>query len=234
MSISELEMLVQVMETGDLEAFDADSFLAEKIGEIEASIARSRRFVALLKATRTALARAAPYALAGVSFAESSFFPLPPDVMLIPMVVADRKSAWWNATICTVASVLGGIFGYVIGAFLFEPLARPIIDFYHYGPAFEQLQQWFADYGLLIVFVAGFTPVPYKVFTITSGFAGLSLPVFIIGSVISRGARFFLVATLLYWFGPPIRDFIEKRLGLVTIVFTVLLIGGFVAIRYLN
>ncbi len=93
----------------------------------------------------------------------------------------------------------GGIFGYVIGAFLFEPLARPIIDFYHYGPAFEQLQQWFADYGLLIVFVAGFTPVPYKVFTITSGFAGLSLPVFIIGSVISRGARFFSRATLLYF-----------------------------------
>ncbi|MEQ8445371.1 MAG: YqaA family protein [Pelagibacterium sp.] len=185
-------------------------------------------------AMRMAVSRQAPYALAGVSFAESSFFPLPPDVMLIPMVVADRKSAWWNATICTVASVLGGIFGYVIGAFLFEPLARPIIDFYHYGPAFEQLQQWFADYGLLIVFVAGFTPVPYKVFTIASGFAGLSLPVFILGSVISRGARFFLVATLLYFFGPPVRDFIEKRLGLVTIVFTVLLISGFVAIRYLR
>lgn len=184
-------------------------------------------------AMKMAASRQAPYALAGVSFAESSFFPLPPDVMLIPMVVADKKSAWRNATICTIASVLGGIFGYIVGMFLFEPLARPIIEFYHYDAAFEQLQQWFADYGLLIVFVAGFTPVPYKVFTIASGFAGLALPVFVIGSIISRGARFFLVAALLYFFGPAIRDFIEKRLGLVTIVFTVLLVGGFVAIRYL-
>src|SRR5690606_21997307 len=127
--------------------------------------------------------------------------------------------------------VLGGIFGYVIGAYLFEPLARPIIDFYHYEDAFQTLQDWFASYGLLIVFVAGFTPVPYKVFTIASGFAGLAFPVFVLGSIISRGARFFLVAGLLYWFGPPLRDFIAKRLGLVTAVFTVLLIGGVAAIR---
>ncbi|SDG13772.1 YqaA family protein [Pelagibacterium luteolum] len=180
-----------------------------------------------------AASRKAPYALAGVSFAESSFFPIPPDVMLIPMVVADRKSAFWNAALCTVFSVLGGIFGYLIGMYLFEPLARPIIEFYHYDAAFEQLQAWFADYGLLIVFIAGFTPVPYKVFTIASGFAGLALPVFILGSVISRGARFFLVATLLYFFGPAIREFIEKRLGLMTLVFTVLLVGGFAAIRFL-
>lgn len=180
-----------------------------------------------------AASRKAPYALAGVSFAESSFFPIPPDVMLIPMVVADRKSAFWHAALCTVFSVLGGIFGYLIGMYLFEPLARPIIEFYHYDAAFEQLQAWFADYGLLIVFIAGFTPVPYKVFTIASGFAGLALPVFILGSVISRGARFFLVATLLYFFGPAIREFIEKRLGLMTLVFTVLLVGGFAAIRFL-
>lgn len=181
-----------------------------------------------------AAGRQAPYALAGVSFAESSFFPIPPDVMLIPMVVANRKAAWRTATICTIASVLGGLFGYFLGAFLFEPLARPIIEFYHYGEAFERLQQWFADYGLLIVFAAGFTPVPYKVFTIASGFAGLALPVFIIGSIISRGARFFIVAGLLYLYGEPIRIFIEKRLGLMTVIFTVLLIGGFVAIRYLR
>lgn len=181
-----------------------------------------------------AASRQAPYALAGVSFAESSFFPLPPDVMLIPMVVADRKSAWWNAMLCTIFSVLGGVFGYLIGMYLFEPLARPIIEFYHYESAFERLQEWFEVYGLLIVFVAGFTPVPYKVFTIASGFAGLALPVFILGSVISRGARFFLVAALLYFFGPSIRDFIEKRLGLMTVIFTVLLVGGFVAIRFLR
>lgn len=180
-----------------------------------------------------AAGRHAPTALAGVSFAESSFFPIPPDVMLIPMVVAKRDSAWRNALICTIASVAGGVFGYLIGAFLFEPLARPVIAFYHYGDAFAQLQEWFADYGLLIVFVAGFTPIPYKVFTIASGFAGLFLPVFILGSVVSRGARFFLVAGLLYYFGAPIRDFIEKRLGLVTAVFGVVLVGGFVAIRLL-
>jgi membrane protein YqaA with SNARE-associated domain len=176
----------------------------------------------------------APFALAGVSFAESSFFPVPPDVMLIPMVVAERKAAWRHATICTIASVLGGIFGYVIGAYLFEPLARPIIEFYHYEDAFETLQAWFAAYGLLIVFVAGFTPIPYKVFTIASGFAGLTFPVFVLGSIISRGARFFLVAGLLYLYGEPIRAFIEKRLGLMTVLFTVLLVGGFVALRYLR
>ncbi|WP_404401634.1 YqaA family protein [Pelagibacterium halotolerans] len=180
-----------------------------------------------------AAGRHAPTALAGVSFAESAFFPIPPDVMLIPMVVAKRESAWSNALICTIASVVGGIFGYLIGAYLFEPLARPLIDFYHYQDAFAQLQAWFADYGLLIVFVAGFTPIPYKVFTIASGFAGLFFPVFVLGSILSRGARFFLVAGLLYFFGAPIRDFIERRLGLVTAVFGVLLVGGFVAIRLL-
>jgi membrane protein YqaA with SNARE-associated domain len=181
-----------------------------------------------------AAGRHAPKALAGVSFAESSFFPIPPDVMLIPMVVAKRNDAWKIATICTVASVLGGLFGYFIGMFLFEPLARPIIEFYHYTEAFENLQAWFEEWGLLIVFIAGFTPVPYKVFTIASGFAGLALPVFVLGSVVSRGARFFLVAGLLYLYGEPIRKFIEERLGLMTVVFSVLLVGGFVAIRFLR
>ncbi|WP_127144187.1 YqaA family protein [Pelagibacterium montanilacus] len=185
-------------------------------------------------AMNIARGRHARWGLAGVSFAESSFFPIPPDVMLIPMVVADRRSAWVNALICTIASVLGGLFGYLIGAALFEPLARPILEFYHYGDAFDQLQVWFDEYGLLIVFVAGFTPVPYKVFTIASGVAGMFLPVFIIGSIISRGARFFIVAGLLYLYGEPIRVFIEKRLGLMTALFTVLLIGGFVAIRYIR
>ncbi len=180
-----------------------------------------------------AASRQAPYALAGVSFAESSFFPLPPDVMLIPMVVADRKSAWRNALICTIASVIGGLFGYFIGAVLFETVAQPILDFYHLAEKFDSFQTWYAEYGMIIVFLAGFTPIPYKVFTIASGLVGLALPVFIIGSIISRGARFFLVAALLYFFGEPIRDFIEKRLGLATAVFAALLVGGFLALRLL-
>lgn len=181
-----------------------------------------------------AAGRHAPTALAGISFIESSFFPIPPDVMLIPMVIARRHKAWIFAAIATAASVLGGLFGYLIGAFLFEAVARPIIDFYHYGDQFETLQEWFAQGGLLLVFIAGFTPIPYKVFTIAAGVVSLNLPIFILGSIISRGARFFLVAALLYWFGEPIRDFIEKRLGLMTVVFGVLLVGGFVALKFIR
>lgn len=181
-----------------------------------------------------AAGRQAPYALAAISFAESSFFPIPPDVMLIPMVVAQRAKAWLFASIATAASVLGGLFGYLIGAVLFEAVARPIIEFYHYGDSFETLQVWFAQGGLLLVFVAGFTPIPYKVFTIASGVVGLNLPIFIVGSILSRGGRFFLVAGLLYLYGEPIRAFIEKRLGLMTVIFTVLLVGGFLALRFLR
>lgn len=181
-----------------------------------------------------AAGRQAPYALGAISFIESSFFPIPPDVMLMPMVLAQRTKAWLFASIATIFSVLGGLFGYFIGAVLFETVARPIIEFYNYGESFETLQQWFAAGGLLLVFTAGFTPIPYKVFTIASGVVGLNLPVFILGSIISRGARFFLVAGLLYFYGEPIRAFIEKRLGLMTVLFTVLLIGGFVALKYLR
>jgi len=180
-----------------------------------------------------AAGRQAPVALAGVSFAESSFFPIPPDVILIPMVIARREAAWRFALIATIASVIGGFFGYFIGAALFEPVARPILDFYHYGDRFIEFQRTFSEWGILLVLIAGFTPFPYKVITIASGLAGLGLAEFAIASVISRGARFFVVALLLYYFGPPIRDFIEKRLGLMTILFTVLLVGGFVAVRYL-
>lgn len=180
-----------------------------------------------------AAGRQAPYALAGISFTESSFFPVPPDVMLIPMVVAKPKNAWLYAAIATVFSVLGGIFGYFIGAVLFETVAKPVIDFYHYGEAFENLQVWFASGGLLLVFIAGFTPIPYKLFTIAAGVVGLSFPIFVLGSIISRGARFFIVSALLYFYGEPIRLFIEKRLGLMTVIFTALLIGGIYVLKFL-
>jgi len=170
-------------------------------------------------------------ALALVSFAESSFFPIPPDVMLIPMIVAKRAKAWWFATVCTVSSVLGGIAGYAIGFFLFETLGQRLVDFYGYGHQFDVFRDWYTEYGLLIVFVAGITPLPYKVFTIASGVAGLPLGTFIVGSVVSRGIRFFVEAALLWWVGEPIRVFVEKNLQWVTAIFVVLLVGGFAAIK---
>ena len=175
----------------------------------------------------------APVALGAVSFAESSFFPIPPDVLLIPMVIARRTRAWIYATLCTIASVLGGILGYYIGAVLYQEIAEPILHFYGYLDKFEVFKENFKEFGPWIVFTAGLTPFPYKVITITSGAVGLSWPVFIIASVVSRGLRFFIVAGLLYLFGPTIRNFIEKRLGLMFTLFMILLIGGFIAIRFL-
>jgi len=180
-----------------------------------------------------AAGRHADKALAGVAFVESSFFPIPPDLLLIPMVLADRSKAWRYAAIATVASVLGGIFGYLIGAFLFEEAAKPILEFYGAMDKFDEFKTWYADWGAWIVFTAGLTPFPYKVITIASGVTSLDFFVFIAASVVARGLRFFVVAGLLYWIGPPIREFIERRLGLVFTVFVVLLIGGFVAIRFL-
>lgn len=171
-------------------------------------------------------------ALAGVSFAESSFFPIPPDVVLIPMVLARRARAWWYAFVATISSVAGGLLGYAIGAFLFTALAEPLLEFYGYGEAFTDFQTWFGEQGAWIVLFAGVTPFPFKVITIASGAVDLSLPVFIVASIVARGLRFGIVAGLLYFFGPPIRDFIERRLGLVFTIFLVLLIGGFVLIRY--
>ena len=178
--------------------------------------------------------RAAEPTLAGVAFVESSFFPIPPDLLLIPMVLAEKAKAWRFAAVATVASVIGGVFGYFIGAVLFEQIARPLLDFYGYADKFESFADWFNAWGIWVVLVAGLTPFPYKVITIASGATGLGLPVFILTSIAARGIRFFIVAGLLYFVGPPIRTFIEKRLGLVFTVFMVLLIGGFVALRYLH
>lgn len=181
-----------------------------------------------LAAHRNALA-----ALVIVSFAESSFFPIPPDVLLIPMILAARDRAWLIATVCTVASVVGGAAGYGIGALLFDAIGQPIIEFYGYMDRFHELQRRYEEWGVWIVAAAGFTPFPYKVITITSGVMDLNFWVFMIASVLSRGARFFLVALLLWHFGPPIRSFIERYLPQLTILFFLLLFGGFVVARYL-
>ncbi len=178
--------------------------------------------------------RHAERALGGVSFAESSFFPIPPDVLLIPMVLAERQRWIRYATICTVTSVLGGLLGYLIGALLFDTIGVPILSFYGYQDKFAEFQGAFNEWGLLIVFIfGGLTPLPYKVITIASGVTGLPLPVFIVSSLAARGMRFFLVSWLLYRLGEPIRIFIEKHLALLFTLFLALLVGGFVAVRYL-
>lgn len=174
----------------------------------------------------------APRALAVVSFAESSFFPIPPDVMLIPMILANRAKAWWYATIATISSVIGGIAGYMIGYFLFEYIGQPILNFYGYAAKFEQARQLFNEWGVMILIAKGWTPFPYKILTISAGVFHMAVLPFILASIVARAMRFYLVAVLLYYFGEPIRDFIEKRLSLVTTVFLVLLIGGFVAVRF--
>lgn len=171
--------------------------------------------------------------LAGVSFAESSFFPLPPDLLLVPMVIANRQAAWRLAAICTLASVIGGLFGYAIGYFLYETVGRWVIDFYHLTDKFEAMRQTFLDYGAEILIIKGMTPIPYKLLTITAGVAQLNLWVFVGASIISRSMRFFLVAALLYFFGEPVRAFIEKRLTLVTSAVAVALIGGFLVVKLL-
>ncbi|MEQ8355435.1 MAG: YqaA family protein [Kiloniellaceae bacterium] len=173
------------------------------------------------------------WALAVISFAESSIFPIPPDVLLIPMILAARQRAWLIAAVCTLASVAGGVAGYAIGALLFDTLGQPIVEFYGYLDRYQEFKAGYEKWGAWIVAGAGFTPFPYKVITITSGVMDLNFGVFMIASVISRGARFFLLAALLWHFGPPIRGFIERYLPQLTILFFVLLLGGFIALRYL-
>jgi len=177
--------------------------------------------------------RHASVALGAVSFIESSFFPIPPDALLIPMVLADRKSWFWYAALCTLTSVAGGIAGYFIGALLFEEVAKPILQMYGYSNQFNAFAAKYNDWGIWIVVIAGVTPFPYKVVTIASGATGLNLPIFVLASFASRGFRFFLVSALLYYAGPTIREFIERRLGLLFTLFMALLLGGFVAARYL-
>lgn len=180
-----------------------------------------------------ALSRHALWALAIVSFVESSFFPIPPDVLMIPMIIARPNRAFLIAGIATVSSVLGALLGYYIGWGLMETVGQPILDFYGKGDAFEEVSELFRENGAMAVIVAGVTILPFKVVTIVAGVTGMSLPVFIASSIFARALRFFLVAALLWKFGEPIRDFIEKRLGLMFILFCVILVGGFYALRFI-
>lgn len=177
--------------------------------------------------------RNAVWILAIVSFVESSVFPIPPDALLIPMILAAPHRAWFYALVCTVASVAGGIAGYGIGFVLYEVMAQPILSFYGYMDKFAEFQALYNEWGAWIVFGAGVTPFPYKVITIASGVTELNLVVFMVASVLARGLRFFIVAALLWKFGPPIRVFIERHLGKLTVLFFVLLLGGFFALRLL-
>lgn len=168
-----------------------------------------------------------------VAFIESSFFPIPPDIMIIPMVLAAPKQAWKIASVATLASVLGGYLGYIIGDFGYDVIAKPILGFYGYADKFEVFKQYYHQWGAWIVFGAGLTPFPYKVVTIASGAVGLNIWVFGAASIVARGMRFFLVAWLLKKYGEPIKGFIDKNLGILSIFFLLLLIGGFAIIKYL-
>jgi membrane protein YqaA with SNARE-associated domain len=168
-----------------------------------------------------------------VAFVESSVFPIPPDVMLMPMAYARPKRAFRYALVATVASVLGGLLGYAIGFFLFETVGRAILEFYGFTDKFDEFALRYNEHGAAIVFFAGLTPFPFKVITIASGVTAMNVLPFVAASIAARGLRFFLVCGLIYWFGPPVRGFVERHLGLMTLAFGVLLVGGFVVAGYL-
>jgi membrane protein YqaA with SNARE-associated domain len=176
--------------------------------------------------------RNARKALAGISFAESSFFPIPPDVLLIPMVLAERRKAFEIAAICTIASVIGGMLGYAIGAFLYDTVGQWVVNLYNLQDKMEAFKAQYEEWGLLIILLAGFTPIPYKVFTITSGLLAYDFGLFVLLSAVGRGGRFFLLAALLYYFGEPIRGFIERRLEVLTAGVAAIAVAGFVLVRY--
>ncbi|MGE0226486.1 MAG: YqaA family protein [Acetobacteraceae bacterium] len=183
---------------------------------------------------RTLALAASPRAvwwLAVISFAESSFFPIPPDALLIPMALARPDRAWRFALVCTIASVIGGAFGYLIGYAVFDQLAQPVLRFYGYGERFDAFQALYAQYGLWVILIKGLTPIPYKIVTIASGAAHFDFWVFMAASIITRGGRFFMIATLLHFYGDAVRDFIDRRLTLVTSTVAVGIVGGFLVLR---
>ena len=173
------------------------------------------------------------WVLAIISFVESSVFPIPPDVLMIPLILAAPHRAWLIALVATVSSVLGGLLGYGIGFFAFEQIGQPILEALGKLDRIEEFNATFNDAGFWAVLGAGITPFPYKVITIMSGWTGMPIMTFLVTSIVARGLRFFIVAALLWKFGAPVRDFIERRLGFFFIAFFVLLIGGFFALRLL-
>lgn len=176
--------------------------------------------------------RRAPLWLGIISFVESSVFPIPPDVLLIPMALTERTKAFWYALICTVASVLGALLGYAIGFWFWDVFGAPLIEFYGYDKEFETFREAFNTWGAWLVFIFGVTFFPYKVITIASGVTRLDPFVFIVASILSRSLRFFLEAALIWKFGDPVRRFIEKRLALVTTIVVFFVVLGFLAIKY--
>lgn len=172
-------------------------------------------------------------ALFVLSFAESSFFPIPPDVLLMALAISRPKKSFYYAFVCTVASVLGGMFGYLIGMEFIDVVGYKIIDFYNLQHEYDVVGKLYEQNAFWAVFTAGLTPIPYKLFTIAGGAFKIDFIVFMTASVFGRASRFFMVAALIYFFGPPIRTFIDKYFNLMVVVFTILLIGGFLAIKYL-
>ncbi len=171
------------------------------------------------------------WALAFVSFIESSFFPIPPHVLVIPMVIA-RPDRWaMIAGVCAGASIAGGVAGYALGAFAFDGIGRPVLEFYGYAEKFQSFAAKYNEYGAWAVLVAGLTPFPFKIVTILSGATALNFWVFLLSSIVARSAVFFIMAALLWKLGPPIRVFVEKRLGLMFALFCILLFGGFAAVK---
>ena len=183
---------------------------------------------------RNASGRHAWTALAGLTFAEASFFPIPTDIMLIPMVLADRKRAFVLAGWCTLWSVIGGALGYAIGAYLYQSLGQWLIQLYHLGSDMQTFQAWYGRYGAWVILIKGFTPIPYKLVTITSGLAAFSFPMFVAASAVTRGARFFLAAALIKRFGPQVEHMLEKRLYTVTGIALAVLVAGFLIVRALH
>ncbi|MGC8964379.1 MAG: YqaA family protein [Brevinematia bacterium] len=171
-------------------------------------------------------------ALYSISFAESSFFPVPPDPLLMAFCLSNPKKSLNYAFFTTISSVLGGMFGYLIGVFLFESVGKFLLNLYHYWDAYYSVKKIFDSYGFVAILIAGFTPIPYKVFTIASGSFYLNFPLFVLASLLSRGARFFLVSVLLLFFGQKIRDFIEKYFDWLALAFVVLIVAGFLVIKY--
>jgi membrane protein YqaA with SNARE-associated domain len=171
--------------------------------------------------------RYAPLALAAVAFAESSFFPIPPDVILIPMSLAKPRRALHYAAIATVASVVGGMVGYAIGALLYETLGQWLIHVYGYADKMAALKETYAHWGALVILVKGLTPIPYKLVTIVSGVLGYNFAIFVLLSVVTRGARFFLLAGALNWFGDPLRVALERHFALFLGLIAIIIVAGF-------